>query len=242
MERVILNAKKTRQMVQSWAVAALMLPVWAVAGVIYDNGAPVTTLPGWASNFSVDDEQTAEIFTLASDETVTDVHWFGGVQGLGTPSEFTVQIYATPLGGTPDTSALLSETIHNMFSAEDTGLDTNFGTSVIDIFEYGVQIPDLVLPAGDYAISIFESSNISNRWAWSNTGVDSDVFTSSPIGSGAWVAIDRSMAFYLTDDFLVPEPATLAMLVLGLAGIGYRHKRSNVNRKHRLPVTVGDPT
>lgn len=204
----------------------------AHAAVIYSQ--PADGVNGYlstvASNVAFFDD-----FTFADDATITDVHWDGGFDFCCEDTQIAsfAVTFLTDDSGQPG-SAVASETFIG-----NAG-QTNPHPCTFTCFEYSVDLTNAFLAnAGQrYWLSIVAntgSSDTSPDWFWS---------TGDGPNQSAWGGLEgeRSaegtldLAFDLTGSTgdtgtgAVPEPVTLALLGVGLAGIGFSRRRGIAKR------------
>lgn len=191
----------------------------AIAGIIYDNGDSLHTSAGYSnSGFG---QWLADDFVLEDGATtITDIHWWGGYfPGDAISDAFTIYIFDDL-----DDAALY--TIDGTAAGRgDSGSDLSaFG---IDEYEYWLYIDPLTLQANTtYWISI---ANTASNWLWSFASTTSgDLYRSTDGPDGPWShpTANLEAAFYLTNDTVIPEPATLTLLGIGLAALGLSKKRA----------------
>ena len=210
---------KVRSVAVAIGVLALQSPL-ASAAVIFDQTVDLTA-GVFNSDFALPPQATDDFQLQPGASTISGIHWWGGY--LSTPlavDRFTIRIFADDAGA-PAVNPLAQFDVGHV-GRIDTGAEANN----LDIYAYSVDITPLALMADvTYWLSIVNDSTGSggeHYWKWSTEPGEGNSQARAQDGQD-WSEYNGKLGFRLTNDATeVAEPGTLALLGLGLAGIGFQ--------------------
>jgi len=173
--------------------------------------------------FSPRSFQVLDDFVLDTPVALEDIPWWG-VGGSETADVFTVRLFT----GAFDSPTLLAPLTPDAVNRAAAGYSVPLpGDRELDVWAYNSQLHDSVMvEAGvPYHISIFNNTTGSIDWAWA-FGANGNIQLGARIfDSDEWLEIPPLDVAYELSGTVVPEPATLILLALGLIGCLVKSRR-----------------
>lgn len=205
------------------AAVAIGLSTAAHAGIIYDNGAPNAASGNEATQWL-----QAEDFSFATNTVVGGAGvYLGTFNGIASwDGSFQYDIFSDN-GGTPTPGAALASGSASI-TPVDTGTAWCCGGDAY-LFQFNFATPFTAAANTTYWLGIHAAADYSNRGEiyWVSTAGNGTSAGQESIGGTLdnWSNNGTEHAFFLTDGAAVPEPATWAMMIVGLGGAGAALRR-----------------
>lgn len=220
-------------------ITEMVVPSFFFAVVIMAVS-PANALPLFSQPLQADapsiksslNQKVADNFVLDEDAIVTDLHWWGDYRGFSVlPTDnFEIGFYTEDGStGKPNLIPFVELTTVGLLRA-DTGLLTPSGSAIYQ-FDAFLSSPVPISGNTTYYVSIY--NNLASEppaWEWSGSTAGDVYFSRDLLTSGPWSTVSGNMAFELTADAPIPEPATMLLLGTGLVGFAVPRIRRKLKK------------
>lgn len=212
---------KQMKRVLAGLLVVLFIATVGNAAMLYQHGLDAT-LSGAYSNLG--GQIVADNFTLGTDAVITGVNWFGYFDSE--PASLSSILFDlnfhSDAGGVPNFTPSYTQALS--LNITDIGLDAINGNNIYR-FEATLSTSLAVMAGEQMWLSVFDTDPSTTQWLWSRsvrTGDGYAVRNTNPDDITDWISDNGGdFAFELVGEPApVPEPATMILFGLGMAGVG----------------------